>query len=124
MSQAIYRSDLTETVFESFPLIAADMDTGEIVAASRPAELLFGYFVKGELVGMNVDDLVPRAVRSKHVGHRTDYAANPTLRPMGAGAKLQGQKKDGSTFTVLVALSAAVITGRKCSLAMVIGLSE
>ena len=71
---------------------------------NEAAEQMFGYS-RGELLGANVESLVPAAMRGGHSQHRGSYAGHPKTRPMGTGLELQGQRKDGSLFPVEISLS-------------------
>jgi PAS domain S-box-containing protein len=78
--------------------------TGRIVLVNAQTERLFGY-MRAELVGQNVEMLVPANLRERHRLQRQFYLAHPTLRPMGLNADLKGQRKDGSEFPVEIGLS-------------------
>ena len=75
---------------------------GVIVYANRSMQALAGC---AELVGRNVDELVPSAVSDRHGDLRAGYNAAPTQRPMGAGLELALQRVDGSTVPVEISLS-------------------
>ncbi len=77
---------------------------GAIVIANRTAETMFGY-TREELMGQNVDMLVPAAHRAAHPGHRKAFANAGLTRPMGLGLDLFAQRKDGSKFPVEISLS-------------------
>jgi PAS domain S-box-containing protein len=93
-------------VLESAPdaILAVDVD-GRIELVNAQAERLFGWD-SDELVGEQVEVLVPAPVRGRHTGHRSTYLADPRARPMGAGLRLSGQRRDGSTFPAEISLSA------------------
>lgn len=78
--------------------------TGRIVMANGQAERVFGYG-RAELLGQPVELLLPRHYRQAHVGHRSQFFAQPRTRTMGAGLELNGQRKDGSEFPVEISLS-------------------
>jgi PAS domain S-box-containing protein len=80
-------------------------DDGGIVLVNAQAERLFGY-PREELVGQQVEILVPDLMRGMHPGHRADYVADPRPRPMRAGMELAGRRRDGSTFPAEISLSA------------------
>jgi PAS domain S-box-containing protein len=84
-------------------IIEADAD-GRIVLLNRGAERMFGY-MREELLGANVEILVPESARARHTHHRETYKAHPATRPMGIGLTLEGRKKDGSRFPLEISLS-------------------
>jgi anti-anti-sigma factor len=79
-------------------------DNGVLVLANRRLEEMFGY-EHGELAGQPVETLIPGDLQQVHRIHRAGYAQEPRARPMGAGARLVGLRKDGTTFPVEISLS-------------------
>lgn len=84
-------------------IVSVDRE-GRIQSVNPMAEQLFGY-TRDELLGENVDKLLPESMRKAHVRHRSDYFASPRTRPMGQGLDLQGRRKDGTEFPVEISLS-------------------
>ena len=78
---------------------------GRIALVNAQAERLFGY-QRDELIGQPVEMLVPDDARILHARHRAGYIADPRPRPMGAGDRLAGLRRDGSTFPAEITLSA------------------
>lgn len=78
--------------------------SGEIVFVNDHAGGLFGAELK-ELLGLNVEELLPDDLRAQHRAHRTRYRAEPTVRSMGAGLTLSAQRTDGTLFPVEISLS-------------------
>lgn len=65
---------------------------------------LFGYG-EGELLGKDIELLLPESARKEHVRQRSMYNAKPAKRYMGRGRELFGLRKDGSIFPVEVGLN-------------------
>ncbi len=73
---------------------------------------MFGYQHR-ELRGQPVEQLIPAYLQDVHRRHRASYDQAPAARPMGAGARLVGLRKDHSTFPTEVSVSPVhTATGR------------
>ena len=92
-------------LLESAPdaMIIVD-DCGEITIVNEQTESMFGYS-REEMIGQPVEMLLPDRLRHAHLAHRDKYVASPSLRPMGTGLNLVGQRKDGTEFPVEISLS-------------------
>ena len=77
---------------------------GQIVDVNVQAVGMFGY-TRDELLGEQVEMLIPTEKRERHVGERDNYVNRPRVRPMGAGMKLSALHKDGHTLHVEINLA-------------------
>ncbi|MEO3764046.1 PAS domain S-box protein [Streptomyces sp. B8F3] len=92
---------LLESAPDAMVIIGPD---GRIRLANRQTDLLFGYD-EGQLIGREIEVLVPPRFRRHHYGHRAGYLADPRTRPMGVGLELWGLRCDGTEFPVEISLS-------------------
>jgi PAS domain S-box-containing protein len=94
-----------ESLLEAMPDGMVGVDpAGLIMFVNRQMESMFGYD-RGDLVGLPIETLVPKALRQVHRGHRESFNAAPTQRPMGTDLILSGERRDGTRFPVDIALS-------------------
>lgn len=112
--------ELDHAIAECVAAFVVDLQTGIIVRATTPAEVLFGY-QPGELKGKMIHDLVPQDVRNAHRVWFKQYADSPSTRPMGArGVRLKGLGKDGLEFPVEIGLATTDINGIHLGIATVL----
>ena len=110
---------MLKTLFTAMPEATVVVDaTGVILLANRRAEELFAY-APDALIGRSVDMLVPDAMSAGHARHRSDFAADPRTRPMGANLDLRGRRADGTEFPIDVALGPAEFEGERLVVAIV-----
>ena len=77
---------------------------GEIQHLNSAAERLFGYS-KENLIGRQVETLVPDDLKQKHKRLRNGFMNAPIRRPMGEGRHLTALHKDGRLIHVEIALN-------------------
>ena len=108
-------TDIPVPFHKTEKLLAALLDTasqailmidraGRMVLANRRAAEMFGYTTQ-ELIGADIELLVPESKRAAHGRQREDYFQRPRVRPAGIGLDLSGRRRDGTEFPVEVSLS-------------------
>jgi PAS domain S-box-containing protein len=98
-------AELARSALDAAPDAMIIVDEGGIIQfANRQVSALFGY-THAQIIGLNIEQLVPERFRGRHIAHRHDYAAAPRLRPMGQGLALFGLRQDETEFPVEISLS-------------------
>lgn len=96
---------------------------GKITLANKQCEELFQY-TSEELLGSEIEILVPEKVRQVHPSYVSHYIKNPAPRAMGSGRDLFGQKKDGTLFPVEVGLHPIISDNSVSVISSIVDVSE
>lgn len=88
------------------------------MTSNEAADRMFGYEAK-ELLGENINLLIPREYRHSHTEQVEEYLEKSDPRQMGHGRDLYGRRKDGSVFPVEAGLNPFEIYGSKYVMALV-----
>lgn len=97
---------------------------GEIVLANDFLTTHFGYSSPSELIGKQMEILIPDRYHHQHVKERHHYAAHPVTRPMGMGRDLFGARKDGTELPLEISLSSYTDNGEVYSVAFISDISK
>src|SRR5690606_33228297 len=106
---------LSESISEGIVIVN---EKQEIVTSNEAADRMFGY-TDGELLGQNLNVLIPRKYHSNHHHQVDEFMEKSDPRQMGHGRDLYGRRKDGSTFPVEAGLNPFEIYGSKYVMALV-----
>lgn len=96
---------------------------GTVQELNRTGERLFGY-TAAEVVGHNVSMLMPSPYREEHDGYLERYRATGVRRVVGTGRTVVGQRKDGTTFPLQLAVGEAHHAGESIFVGTIRDLSE
>lgn len=92
---------ILETTVDGIITIDAE---GHIESFNEAAEDIFGYETH-EVIGKNVRILMPSPYRQEHDNYIESYHETGEKRIIGIGREVTGQRKDGSTFPMDLAVS-------------------
>ncbi len=123
-AQLLASEDKLRLLFEGAPngILSVSAD-GHISLVNRRMEAMFGY-PRDELLGQQLELLLPERLRREHAAHRDGYFAEPRVRAMGLSIGLVGRRKDGTEFPIEIGLGHANTPDGPLAFAMVSDVSE
>lgn len=104
------------------PMLLAS-NSGDILHSNDLLNRLFEYKLT-ELVGKNVDILVPEATRQHHPVLRKAYFELPSKRQMGQGRDLSGITQTGQVIPLELGLDSVSVDGEICALVVAIDIRQ
>ncbi|WP_029006652.1 two-component system sensor histidine kinase FixL [Azorhizobium doebereinerae] len=100
LAREAHLSSILDTVPDAMVVID---EQGTMQSFSITAERLFGY-AASEVIGHNVAMLMPSPHREHHDGYLSRYLATGERRIIGIGRVVTGERKDGATFPMELAV--------------------
>lgn len=103
-------------------IIISDAD-GVILLANPSAHQMFGY-EKNSMIGLTIEDLMPKHFNNKHKEYRHNYNKNPQPRAMGKNLSLIANRKSGEEFPVEISLSHYTKDSKNYVISIVVDITE
>lgn len=103
-------------------IITIDQE-GTIDAINPAAQALFGYRAH-ELIGHNVNVLMPEPFHSEHDQYLRNYLKTGIAKIIGIGREVSGKRKNGEIFPMELAVSSMQVQGRMAFVGIVKDISE
>ncbi|WP_395019672.1 sensor histidine kinase [Dongia sp.] len=123
-SALLEREARLQSILETAPdAIIVIGETGIIESYSAAAERLFG-FLASEAIGRNITLLMPPPYRDRHDGYLENYRRTGERRVIGIGRVVVGQRKDGTTFPMELAVGEVDANGRRLFTGFIRDLTE
>jgi len=107
-SEARWRS-IVESAVDGIVVI----DSGARIEAFNPAAVrLFGY-AESEVLGRNVNMLMPSPYHEEHDDYLARYLSTGQARIIGIGREVTGRRRDGTTFPVHLSVGEMSVNGER-----------
>jgi two-component system, LuxR family, sensor kinase FixL len=107
-SEARWRS-IVQSAVDGIIVIDAK---GRIEAFNPAAETLFGY-AERDVVGHNVNVLMPSPYKEEHDGYISRYLQTGQAKIIGTGREVTGRRRDGTTFPLQLSVGEVVLEGER-----------
>jgi len=121
---SVASNDAFREIFQSMTegIVVVDAE-GKILVSNPIADEMFA-FKPHEMVGKQMEELLPQRYRSKHVSFRAGFNDHPVPRRMGQGRDLTALRKDGTEFPVEISLSYSKAGGNFIAIAFITDISQ
>ncbi|BBN83823.1 hypothetical protein PA25_38080 [Pseudoalteromonas sp. A25] len=111
---------IIETVIDG---IIAINEKGIIDSFNPAAEKIFGY-KESEVIGKNIKMLMPAPYQQEHDQYLVNYITSGEKKVIGSGREVLGKRKDGSVFSMSLAVSEMNVNGQRMFTGIVRDISD
>ncbi len=87
-------------------------ERGKVISFNKAATDIFGY-EGSEVVGSNINMLMPEPNQSRHDSYLEEYKKNGVRKVIGKTTEVEGLRKDGTVFSMELSVSEMLIDDRK-----------
>lgn len=121
---SVASNDAFREIFQSMTegIVVVDAE-GKILVSNPIADQMFAYNPH-EMVGMQMEELLPARYRGPHMRFRAGFNERPVPRRMGQGRDLTALRKDGKEFPVEISLSYSKAGGNFMAIAFITDISQ
>ncbi len=103
-SDALFTLAIAQQLLDYAPVAMLVIDLkGFVLHFNTAAEQPFGYS-KEELIGQQIEILLPDGLKHKHTSLRENFVKTPARRPMGEGRRLSARHKAGHSIPIEIGL--------------------
>ena len=98
LTEREHANELLRTVLGSVNDAIITIDESGVVVSANPAAVRqFGY-AEEEIIGQNVNLLMPQPYRDSHDGYVAEYIRTGVAKVIGIGREVEGRRRDGTCF--------------------------
>jgi PAS domain S-box-containing protein len=98
-------------------------ERGDIESLNPAAQAIFGY-TSEELIGKNVNVLMPEPYRSEHDQYLRNYRHTGQRKIIGIGREVMGRRRDGSEFPLDLSVSEVLLGDRRLFTGLIRDITE
>jgi len=106
-------------LFDALPYAIALVDSSGVIRYANGHLADLSGYESDELLGTDVDMLVPGPSRPRHAARRRQLAAAPAIRPHGTRPDLELLRRDGSEVAVDIALAPVTVENAQYTITMI-----
>mgnify|MGYP006179911629 FL=1 len=112
LKQSALQRDMEYTLAALVDAVITIDEAGVIVNCNPATNVLFGY-EESELLGKNVDLLMPVDIAQMHKGYIDNYLATGIGKIIGAGREVLAKRKNGEEFPIALSIAPLSLAGGK-----------